>query len=243
MYFRLDNLNYNLTDSTVTLDYQDNKIFLYIELEAEVIDETDDFDMQKIRLYHHNGFATGAADPKELGGRKFVWECERNDEGEDAGYIYVGYHDNVTEATIEVLAVTETEITMRWHGVGCGLPFDTEFTAKLPQERIYTINAWESLSMPMGEDCTLFLLNFPEYEKRREAVCESRIWEDFNAVLKFKVVYQGAEYFGDVVYTNGKINFETHFDERCPIRVKSTGCLWDPFFGHIDFMFQVSAIF
>ena len=239
MYFHLDNLNYNITYSTVTMNYENNEICLYIELEAEVIDETDDYDMEHIRLYHHNGFATGAANPEELAGRKFVWECEGNEADEDAGYLYVGYHDNVTEGTIEVLSVTETEITIHWYGVGCGLPFDTEFTAKLPQERIYSINAWESLSMPMGEDCTLFLLNFPEYEKQREAVCESTKWEDFNAVLRFKVVYQGREYFGEVVYTNGKIHFETHFDENCPIRVESTGCGWDPYLGHIDFMFRV----
>lgn len=241
MYFQLDNFNYNITDCFVTLDYVNNKIRMYIEIEAEIIGDTDDFDMQAIRLYHHNGFATGAATPKELEGKKFVWECEGNEEGDDAGYLYVGYHDNVTEGTIEVLTVTEDEITLHWHGVGCGLPFDTEFTAKLPKERVYTINAWESLSMPMGEDCTLFLLNFPEYEKCREAVCESKKWEDFNAVLEFKVVYRGAEYFGEVVYTNGKINFETYFDERCPVRVKSTGCGWDPYFGHIDFSFQVCA--
>ena len=241
MHFRLDDFNYNITDSTVTMDYENNKIRLYIEIEAEIIGDTDNYDMRKIRLYHHNGFATGAANPEELAGRKFVWEYEENEEGDDAGYIYVGFHDNVTEGTIEVLSVTEEEITLHWRGIGCGLPFDTEFTAKLPQERIYTINAWESLSMPIGEDCMLSLLNFPEYEECREVVCKSRKWEDFNAVLKFKVVYRGAEYFGEVVYTNGKINFETYFDESCPLSVKSTGSGWDPVFGHIDFSFQVRA--
>lgn len=240
MYLRLDHLNYNITESIVTMEFVNNKIELYIEIGSEVIDDTDDYDMRKIRLYHHNGFSTGAANPKELEGKNFVWECEENGNGEDAGYLYVGYHDNVTEGTIEVLAVTETEITMRWHGVGCGLPFEAEFTAKLPQERIYTINAWESLEMPIGENGTLYLLNVPEYETCREAVCESRQWEEFNAALDFKVVYQGEEYFGKVVYTNGKIHYETYFDERCPLCVKSTGCGWDPYFGHIDFRFQVS---
>ncbi len=239
MYFKMDNLNYRITDSDVMMEYINNKIRMYIEIRAEATDETEDFDMRKIRLYHHNGFSTDAAKPSELTGKTFVWECEGNEEGDDAGYVYVGYHDPVSEGTIEVLAVTAEEITLRWHGIGCGLAFDTEFTAKLPEEDIYTINGWESLLMPIGEDATLELLNFPEYEEKREAVCESHKWETFHAVLKFKVRYQEKDYFGEVVYTNGKINFETHFDAACPLEVRSTGCGWDPAFGHIDFSFSV----
>ncbi len=239
MYFKMDGLNYRITNSDVSMKYCDNKIRIYIEIEAEVTDETDDFDMRKICLYHHNGFSTDAQNPSELAGKKFVWDCEENEEGDDAGYVYVGYHDPVSEGTIEVIAVTAEEITMRWHGVGCGLAFDTEFTAKLPKEHIYTINALESLLLPMGEDCTLELLNFPEYETHREAVCKSRKWETFNAVLKFKVTYQGEDYLGEVIYTNGKINFETHFDPACPLDVQSTGSGWDPVFGHIDFSFVI----
>ncbi len=79
----------------------------------------------------------------------------------------------------------------------------------------------------MGEkdqgDTRLEILNLDEFNEEVKRVSESRQWDDFNTVLKFKLIHLGKDYFGEVTFTNGKNNFVTVFDESCPRKAAFSG--------------------
>ena len=60
------------------------------------------------------------------------------------------------------------------------------------------------------------------------------------AELKFKVTYDGKDYFGKVVYKNGKINHTTYFDEKCPLDVVHQAMGWSDVLNYVDFYFLVT---
>lgn len=250
MYFKLKDIDYKITDSSVQLIYEDNEIRMYIEVNAETDDENVEYDMRQVYLYHNNGFSTGVENSKQLENMKFVWNASENEAGEEAGTCCVQEHEEITKGSIEVLKVTKKDITIRWRGFanvfwndeyGADVPFDTEFTAKLPRERNYSVNALDTTKMKIGKDAELELLNFDEVDAVRKRVDETREWTDFNATLKFRVTYKGTDYFGEVIYTNGKINHETHFDPSCPINVRHVSMDWSNVLKYVTFTFVVSS--
>ncbi len=186
---------------------------MYIEVNAETKNQEIDFELRNVSLYHNNGFNTNVQDIKQLENKKIVWDISNNGKDEEAGYFYVLEHEDVTKGTIEILKVDNNSITIHWSGLanifwdsefGANIPFETEFTAPLPIQKTYAINALQKDYIKIGKNAELHLLNFNEVNETLKRITETKQWEDFNAELKFKVIYEGKEYFGKIVYKNGK---------------------------------------
>lgn len=96
------------------------------------------------------------------------------------------------------------------------------------------------IRMYIEVNAELHLLNFDEVNEVRKKVDETKQWNDFNAELKFKVTYDGKDYFGKVVYKNGKINHTTYFDENCPLDVIHQTMGWSDVLNYVDFYFLVT---
>ncbi len=249
MYFRLRDIEYDISSCSVSLNYEDTGIRMYIEVNAETKNQEIDFELRNVSLYHNNGFNTGVQKPKQLENKKFVWDNPNNKKNEEAGYFYVVEHEDVTKGTIEILKVDKNNITIHWSGTvnifwnsefGENVPFDTEFTTTIPIQKKYKINALEKDSIKIGKNAELCLLNFDEVNEVRKKVDETKQWNDFNAELKFKVTYDGKDYFGKVVYKNGKINHKTYFDEKCPLDVVHETMGWSDVLNYVDFYFLVT---
>jgi len=56
MYFRLRNIEYDITSYSVSLNYEDTWIHMYIEVNAETQNQEIDFELRNVSLYHNNGF-------------------------------------------------------------------------------------------------------------------------------------------------------------------------------------------
>lgn len=144
MYFRLKNIEYEISSCWVSLNYEDTGIHMYIEVNAETRNQEVDFELRNVILYHNNGFDTNVKKPKQLENKKFVWDNPNNEKNEEAGYFYVLEHEDVTKGTIEILKVDKNNVTIRWSGTanifwnsefGENVPFDTEFTTTIPMQK------------------------------------------------------------------------------------------------------------
>ena len=95
--------------------------FVY-ELDEEELAELDEgeepfYESVSPRLYHNNGFGLEAVSSwKDLEGQTLVWEDECNEDGEEAGFLYVFEHEDVTKGTIEILERHGTYFQIRWSG-------------------------------------------------------------------------------------------------------------------------------
>lgn len=248
MYFKLNNVDYNISNCSVRLYNENSGIRMHIEVNAETKNEEIDYELRNISLYHDNGFNTNVQEVKQLENKKFVWDNPNNDKNEEAGCLYVVEHEDVTKGTIEILKVDNNSITVHWSGLanifwdsefGANVPFDTEFTATIPAQRIYAINALEKDYIKIGKNAELHLLNFDEVNEVLKKITETRQWEEFNAELKFKVVYEGKDYFGKIIYKNGKNNHTTDFDENCPLNVIHKDMGWSYVLNYVKFYFLV----
>lgn len=245
-YFILNDVSYKIVRSSIAL-YETNE---GIQLFPEVIAKNNQVihELSELHLYHNNGFQTGVKKIAELTGKKYVWEEAYNDKGEEAGFLYVLEHENVTEGTIEIMDVGRNDITIKWKGkanifwddvFGADVPFETVLQMNLPKKRKITIDAYKTVKTKVNKDLEIELLNFKEIESAANKMQETRIWTDFNITLYFKVTYKGTEYLGNVVYTNGKNNHETHFDKSCPLKVVHDGFGWSAF--KFIFVFYVES--
>lgn len=107
-------------------------------------------------------------------------------------------------------------------------------------QKKYKINALEKDNIKIGKNAELYLLNFDKVNEVRKKVDETKQWNDFNAELKFKVIYDGKDYFGKVVYKNGKNNHTTYLDENCPLDVIHQAMGWSDVLNYVDFYFGVT---
>lgn len=229
---RLNDIVYDIADVSLSADSCDGEMYLFPEIEAKCTDKNVEYELRSVRLYHNNGFNTHTGAFEELKGKKFVWEDEENADGEEAGTLYVLEHENLSSGTIEITDVKDGHMTVRWSGLaniywseeyGSDVPFETEFTVKLPEKIPHTINAFKSTKVKIDVNTQLEILNFEEFNKEVKRVSESRQWGDFNTVLNFRLTYRGTDYLGKVTFTNGKNNFVTAFDENCPRKVDFRG--------------------
>lgn len=229
---RLKDIVYDITDASLSADHCDGEIYLFPEVNAECSDESVEHELRSAWLYHNNGFNTHAETFEELKGKKFVWESEENDDGEEAGTLYVLEHDNLSSGTIEITDVSDGYMTVRWSGLanlywseeyGSDIPFEAEFTVRLPEKLLCTVNAFKSTKVKIDRGTYLEILNLEEFNEEVKRVSETRQWEDFNTVLDFRLIYRGTDYLGKVTFTNGKNNFVTAFDESCPKKVDFKG--------------------
>lgn len=230
--FCLKDITYEITDTGLGACYQNMELVLFPEVEAETSDQSVEYEMRYLRLYHNNGFCTHAASFEELKGKRFVWTKPMNENGEEAGFLYVQEHEDVQEGTIEILDVQGGKLTVRWSGkanvgwsrkYGSNVPFETVFLADIPQNLSYCLDAFASAVMKIDETTQIEILNLEEFNREVSRVSESRQWEDFNTVLELKVTCADSDYLGTVTFTNGKNNYALQMDENCPRKIAFRG--------------------
>ncbi|MDE6030219.1 MAG: hypothetical protein K2G32_01175 [Oscillospiraceae bacterium] len=228
---RLKDIVYDITDTYCSVSSRNGEIYLFPDIDAECSDENVEYELCSARLYHNNGFNTHASSLEELKGKKFVWDSEENADGEEAGTLCVLGHENHSSGTIEIIDVSDGFMTIYWSGLanvywseeyGSDIPFEAEFTVKLPKIH-FPVAAFKATNVKIDSDTRLEILNLDEFNKEVERVSASRKWDDFNTVLKFKLIHLGKDYFGEVAFTNGKNNFVTAFDGSCPRKVAFLG--------------------
>ena len=245
--FILKDITYRVIQASLGAYYQDMELVLFPEVEAE--DDHVEYDMRHVRLYHNNGFNTHISNFSELCGRKFIWESEYNAAEEEAGTLCVQEHEAVREGTIEILKVENGQITIKWSGkadvgwsrkYGSKVPFETIFTAKIPDAANYCLDAFKSTKLKIDKETCLEILNLEEFNEEVERVSETRAWDSFNTVLQFKLIYANKEYLGEVLFTNGKNNFELKMDEDCPKKIKFRGVDYNLRVKYEMFTFEIA---
>jgi len=248
-YFKLNNVEYKIDNTKIYIDNEEKGIRLFIEVNASTNNSNLDFELKKIHLYHNNGFQTGISTIMDLKGKKYSWSSYINENDEEAGYLYILEHEDVTKATIEIIDILKDQMVIRWEGFanvfwneefGRDVPFETEFIVKLPKIKKICINAYQKNEFKIDNNCKIELINFEDIEFAANKMQETRQWTDFNTTLKFKIIYDNKEYFGKVIYTNGKNNYETIMDEKCPIQVKHCGFEWSTRLKEFNFVFEIS---
>lgn len=228
--FVLRDIVYDVTGAVIHTVFHNMQIILSIDIEAEADDddENDLYELSSVRLYHENGFNTHTASYEELKGKSFAVDIDP-DSDEPEGALYVLEHEDITKSTVEILNVTDDKMTIRWSGLanvywdekyGEDVPFNTVVTVDIPKENSYELDLFESTSTKIDSNTNLEVLNLDEFNREVRRVSESRQWNDFNTVLKFRVSCGDNDYFGEVIFTDGKNNHVTKFDETCPRKVR-----------------------
>ena len=211
-YFILNDVKYKITDSSIDFQETNEGILLFPEIKAE--NDQVEYELSELHLYHNNGFQTGAKKTADLAGKKYVWKEAYNDNGEEAGFLCVLEHENVTEGTIEIMDIGKNYITLKWTGkanifwddtFGADVPFETIVRMQLPKKHKIRIDAYKSVKAKVNKEFEIELLNFKEIESAANKMQDTGIWTDFNVTLHFKVTYKGTEYSGSVKFTDGKI--------------------------------------
>lgn len=247
-YFKLNNIKYNIDNTKIYIDNEENGIRLSIEVKASTENTDIDFELKHIYLYHNNGFQTGVSKIKDLKGKTYNWSSYINENDEEAGTLYVLEHEDVTKATIEIIDVSEDQMIIKWEGLanifwneefGKNVPYETEFIVKLPKIKRICINAYQKTEFKINNNCKIELVNFKDIESAANKMQETRQWTDFNTTLNFKIIYDDKEYCGKVIYTNGKNNYETIMDEKCPIQIKHCGFEWSTILKKFNFTFEI----
>ncbi len=109
-------MNYSITSTSINIHIEDGELKLYFDVNAENISDDVDYELLRVNLYHNNVFLTGGREEKDLKGKSFIWNSKQNDKGEEAGYLYVLEHEDVTKGTIEILEYTENKLLVKWSG-------------------------------------------------------------------------------------------------------------------------------
>ena len=106
-----------------------------LKQDDEYDDEYDDDEYEEVlpRLYHNNGFSLNVHSWKVVEGMSKTWEEEYNEEEEEAGFLYVFEHENVTSGTIEFLKREGSRFLVKWTGTA-NVYWDDEYGADVPFE-------------------------------------------------------------------------------------------------------------
>ena len=233
--FRLRDIIYKVTRTFLSAVYENMELVLFPEVVARTEDPAVEYEMRSVRLYHNNGFRAHVAAFGELKGKRFVWTDEYNEDEEEAGFLCVQEHESVQKGTIEILEADTERLTIKWSGeavvgwsekYGGNVPFETVFTVRLPDRVTYCLDAFSGTEMKIDDSTCLKLLNLEEFNQEAARVSETRAWEDFNTVLRFCLTFEGRDYMGEVVFTNGKNHHELKMEPGCPRKI------W---FRHVDY--------
>lgn len=226
----LGDLIYDIYETKAFVENQNMELYLSLDVYASFrvkCKKGDKSYLSDLQLFHDNNFNTHVASYEELKGKKYVWEREFNEDGINAGCLNIVEYDGVMKAEIEILDVNGNEITVHWAGeggvywAGYGLePFDATFTVTLPPKATYVIDAAKRTGVKLNESTELELLNIDDFRRESERVDETRNWDDFNTILKFKVIHDGTEYPCEIVFKNGMKKFTTVLDNNCPIALR-----------------------
>lgn len=246
MYFKLRDSDYKVTSAVVRLlgDPWEDTFAMDIDIYAKSEDEKLDPMMRELNLYHNNGFETGETHYLALKGRKYVWTSAFNGDGEEAGFLYVQEHEDVTCGVIEIVDVNIEKIRMRWTGRAdvdwneefCrDVPFETEFEAELRHPLwIDHPRIW------IDEDTVLHILNpealFAEYE-RLSALYQSGVSDamnQWNVTLRLRLEHKGTSYDGEAVYSSSAAPCIPRFNGSCPVRLRIKRITHFPQRGRLD---------
>ena len=232
MYFKLKDYDYEVTSAVVRLlcDPWEDTYAMDINIYAESKDEKLDPEMRELHLYHNNSFETGESHYLALKGKKYVWTEPNNELDEEAGFLYVQEHEDVTSGVIEILDVNIEKIRMRWTGkadvdwdeeFGRDVPFETEFEDDL-QHPVYI----EHPSIWIDEDTVLHILN-PEAltaeTERLTALYQSGdkdAYQKWNLTLRLRLEHKGTSYDGEAVYCPSAAPCIPRFDGDCPVKLR-----------------------
>lgn len=246
--FVLKDILYSITSSHLSAEYQNMELILHLAVSAKAEKNDVDYDMSSVHLYHNNGFNTHVSNFNELKGKKFIWKDEYNEENEEAGNLCVQEHEAVRKGIIEILDIEAGQMIIKWSGkadvrwnrkYGDAVPFETIFTVNIPDTVDYTLDVFKSTKMIIDSETQLEVVNLQEFNQEIMRVCETRVWESFNTILKFKLIHNGREYFGEVMFTNGKNNFELSIDEDCPKKVQFKGVDYNLTINYEMFTFSI----
>lgn len=223
--FTLGDISYHVTSADVVFDDSSGSIVMYPEICAETDAPDVEYEMSSLRLYHNNGFDTGASQVRALAGKRFVWDGEYNSKGEEAGTLCVQEHEPVTSGTIEILEVKKNSVKLRWSGtanVGWGekygdnVPFDSTFTVRLsPAYKTYIIDMLRREPADIGNDTRFETLNTEEFNSNLIKTFKSGADSRFSAELKFRLTREGSEYLGSIVFDNAAFKEKTPLEHIC----------------------------
>jgi len=253
MYFRLRNVDYEVTSCSVSFGVVpgSQNLRMRVEINAETDCDKIDEELRQVYLYHNNGFEIGGKTLRGLAGKRFTWGMAVNGRGEEAGTMYVLEHEEVTCGTIEILEVTKEAVKIRWTGLanvywndefGRDVPFETEVEAKIPElPKSKVINGMRASVLKMDKDTQLELLNFgdvlAECQRCREMWQndDRDAWKKFDATLNLRLTHKGRTYDGRARYKGSATQCETVFDDGCPVRATITKTYIDTANGEYDF--------
>ncbi len=131
-YFKLRDMNYEIDGAIIDIASENDELLLLPEVNAT----NDNGALGYVSLYHNEGFSTNIKELSELLGKKYVWDSENNEKGEDAGTLYVLEHENVTKGVIEILEVTDEFITIKWTGLA-NVYWDEDLSENVPFETVF----------------------------------------------------------------------------------------------------------
>ncbi len=139
-------------------------------------------------------------------------------------------------------------MTISWSGLanvlwnekyGKDVPFEAIFTVELSKDKVYKIDAYQSTAIKIDRATQLEILNLDEFNEEVVRVSDSRQWESFNAILKFKLTYNRIDYFGEVIFRLGKNNHTTYFDKNCTRKVHFVAVDFNLEVNYEEFLFEI----
>ena len=253
MYFRLNNIEYQVESCSVRFDIipHNQNLKMFIDIDAKTDNDSIDSELCEIHLYHNNGFEIGGKSLRNLTGKKFEWTKATNRMGEEAGTLYVLEHEEVTSGVIEILGINKETICIKWTGLaniywndefGENVPFETEIETKIPEiPKFKVINGMETTKAKLDKNTELELLNFDEILKecnRCRVMWQNNdrdAWEKYDAILNLKIIYKGVEYNGQAIYKGSATQCNMVLDDNCPVKIKITKTTIDTTFGKFNF--------
>ncbi len=219
--FTLKDIVYTITTAAINFDENEDGLVIYPEIVATTKDKKVDYELSEIRLYHNSGIQTGVKNKRELIGRKFVWEGDTNELGEEAGFLCVGEHSPVNKGVIEILDVKRNSVMIRWTGsadvnwdekYGDDVPFETEFSAQLSPSVLYLSLYFLKKPIEVLGDTVFEVTDTEELQAAMmEAWKKHKAKEQafITAKQKFRITHLGNEYQAEIVFDNAPVTEDT----------------------------------
>ncbi|TVX91523.1 hypothetical protein [Cohnella terricola] len=249
--FTLKDIIYKIKKSHLGARKLNNELILFPEIEAEVNSENIEYDKSAVRLYHNNGFNTHTSTFEDLKGKKFIWNSHYNENEEEAGYLYIQEHEEVTKGIIEIIEVDCNKIIFKWSGLanvfwnekyGQDVPFETTFSVAMPRKINHILDGFKSSKVLIDGHTYFELINLKDFIFDLETISQTRQWNQFNSTLRFKLTYMDIDFFGGIEFSGGKNNYKTNFEKKCPLDVIFQGFDFNLEVKYLNFSFDVSLI-
>ncbi len=124
--------DYEIIEARMEMKIEDGEIWLSPSFTAEYENEKDeiDYEVSGVYLYFNGYFNTKVKDINALKGCKFQCDSQMPDNG-DIALIYVVEHEDINNAVLEILDVTEEYIEFNWTGKG-DVHWDEDFYTDVP---------------------------------------------------------------------------------------------------------------